>query len=103
MNILLCCSAGMSTSLLVQKMKKEAKEMGMDAKIWAVAMSSVQQDIKSADVLLVGPQIRFKLAELKKLGEAYGIPVEMISPTDYGMMNGKKVIEFALRLKKSRC
>ncbi len=100
MNILLCCAAGMSTSLLVQKMEKEAKNMGIDAKIWAVSVGSVEEHIKNADVLLVGPQIRFKLPELKKLGEANGIPVEMINPADYGMMNGKKVIEFAFSLKK---
>ena len=36
MNILLCCSAGMSTSLLVEKMKKAAQNMDVKAKIWAV-------------------------------------------------------------------
>lgn len=102
MNILLCCAAGMSTSLLVQKMEKEAKNMGIDAKIWAVSVDSVEDHIKNAEVLLVGPQIRFKLSELKKLGEANGIPVEMISPIDYGMMNGKKVIEFAFSLRKKK-
>lgn len=100
MNILLCCSAGMSTSLLVQKMEKEAANMGIDAKIWAISASTIEEHIKNADVLLVGPQIRFRLPELKKLGEARGIPVEMINPSDYGMLNGKKVLEFALSLKK---
>ncbi|EFR89497.1 phosphotransferase system, lactose/cellobiose-specific IIB subunit, partial [Listeria innocua FSL S4-378] len=35
--IMLVCSAGMSTSLLVTKMEKAAAEKGLEAKIFAVA------------------------------------------------------------------
>lgn len=33
-NILLACSAGMSTSLLVTKMEEAAKSRGIDVTIW---------------------------------------------------------------------
>ena len=36
MNILLCCSGGFSTSLVVSKMKEAAKQKGVDCRIWAV-------------------------------------------------------------------
>ncbi|TDT51903.1 PTS sugar transporter subunit IIB [Fonticella tunisiensis] len=98
MNILLCCAAGMSTSLLVQKMEAEAKNMGLDAKIWAVSVDEIRNHIDKADVLLVGPQIRYKLASLKELGKEKGIPVEMINTVDYGTLNGKNVVNFALKL-----
>ncbi|MGZ0051594.1 PTS sugar transporter subunit IIB [Brevibacillus gelatini] len=100
MNILLCCAAGMSTSLLVQKMEQAAREKGLEAKIWAVSADEVKQHIDQAQVLLLGPQVRYKLAEMRKEGEARGIPVDVISPVDYGSLNGKKVLEFALRLKQ---
>ncbi|MFV9510573.1 PTS sugar transporter subunit IIB [Tepidibacillus sp. LV47] len=100
MKILLCCAAGMSTSLLVQKMQQEANNQGIDAEIWAVSVDEVKNHLDRADVLLLGPQIRYKLTQFKKDGETKGIPVEMINPTDYGMVNGKKVLEFALSLKK---
>jgi len=100
MNILLCCAAGMSTSLLVQKMDKEAKSMGLDLKVWAVPAGEVKHQIDKADVLLLGPQIRYKLQGFKKMGEERGIPVAVIKPADYGTINGKNVIEFALSLKK---
>jgi cellobiose PTS system EIIB component len=96
MNILLVCAAGMSTSLLVTKMQQAAKEKGIDANIWAVSIDEAKAHIGKADVLLLGPQVRYKLAEFKKEGEAYGIPVDVINPVDYGMVNGKKVLEFAL-------
>lgn len=90
----------MSTSLLVQKMEKAAKEKGLYARIWAVSADEVKSNIDQADVLLLGPQVRYKLAEMKKEGEDRGIPVDVISTTDYGTLNGKNVLEFALRLKK---
>lgn len=42
MNILLCCAAGMSTSLLVTKMERAADAQGIEARIWAVSGAEVQ-------------------------------------------------------------
>ncbi|MEG0307999.1 MAG: PTS sugar transporter subunit IIB [Clostridium sp.] len=98
MNILLCCSAGMSTSLLVKKMQEAAKQMGVEAKIWAVGEAQVIDNLENADVLLLGPQIRFKLNDLRKLGQEKHIPVDVINMIDYGRINGKGVLEQAIRL-----
>ena len=59
--IMLVCSAGMSTSLLVTKMQKAAEAKGMDADIFAVSASEADQHLESkpVDVLLLGPQVRF--------------------------------------------
>lgn len=100
MNILLCCAAGMSTSLLVSKMEKAAKEKGIEAKIWAVSADSVKDHIDEANILLLGPQVKYLLGQMKKLGEQKGIPVDAINMIDYGMMNGEKVLEFAINLLK---
>lgn len=91
MNILLVCAAGMSTSLLVTKMEKSAQEQGKEYKIWAVSGDSVNQHIDKADVLLLGPQVRYLLPQLKKLGESKGVPVEVINTVHYGTCNGAEV------------
>ena len=44
--IMLVCNAGMSTSMLVTKMQKAAEAQGVDAKIWAVSLSEVDENIK---------------------------------------------------------
>lgn len=98
MNILLCCAAGMSTSLLVTKMEAYAKAQGMDAKIWAVGASEVNNHIDNADVLLLGPQVRYMLPNMKKVGVEKGIPVDAINPVHYGMCNGEEVVKFAKNL-----
>lgn len=98
MNILLCCAAGMSTSLLVTKMEKSADEQGKECKIWAVPGDAVKNHIDQADVLLLGPQVRYLLPQLKKLGEEKGVPVDVINPVHYGTCNGTEVVKFAEQL-----
>ena len=92
--IMLVCSAGMSTGLLVTKMEKAAQEKGMEADIFAVSASEadVNLDSKKVDVLLLGPQVRFLEKQFaEKLGPK-GIPLAIINMADYGMMNGEKVL-----------
>lgn len=98
MKILLCCAAGMSSSLLVRKMKKSAEEQGKEYQIWAVASDIVVKHIDKADVLLLGPQARYMFSELKKLGETKGVPVEIINTVHFGTFNGAEVLKFAEQL-----
>ena len=96
--ILLCCSAGMSTSMLVQRMRKAADERGMECHIEAQSVSTFDEAIKEFDVCLLGPQVRFQLDELRKVASPYGKNVDAISPMAYGMMKGDEVLEQALAL-----
>ena len=59
-NILLVCNAGMSTSMLVQKMQAAAKEQGIEATIQAKSVTDAANEIDKADVLLLGPTCRWK-------------------------------------------
>lgn len=96
--ILLCCAAGMSTSLLVNKMKAAATEKGIEVEIWAAPLEKAKEEFPKADVVLLGPQVKYALPEAKKLADENNINIDVINMTDYGMMNGKKVLETALNL-----
>lgn len=98
MNILLCCAAGMSTSLLVTKMEAAAKLQGVECRIWAESADAVKKHIDQADVLLLGPQVRYLLPQMKRLGEEKNIPVDSINPIHYGMCNGAEVLKSAIVL-----
>ena len=63
--IMLACSAGMSTSLLVTKMQEAAKEKGVECAIWAISEVNLQSEIEKCDVLLLGPQVRYILSKAK--------------------------------------
>ncbi|MEG0297157.1 MAG: PTS sugar transporter subunit IIB [Anaerorhabdus sp.] len=98
--IVLVCSAGMSTSLLVSKMEAAAKEQGVDCSIVAYGEAELKNHENEVDVLLLGPQVRFLINKLKAKFDPQGIPVEIINTIDYGTMNGAKVLKTALDLLK---
>jgi cellobiose PTS system EIIB component len=98
--IMLVCAAGMSTSLMVSKMKKAAEAKNIDAHIFAISASEFDDTLaeKEIDAVLLGPQVKFMQRQLApKLAEK-NIPIDAINMQYYGMMNGEKVLEQALKL-----
>lgn len=98
--IMLCCASGMSTSLLVEKMKKAAKEENVEVEIWAVGANEVKANADKADIILLGPQVRY--AQKKIESEAPGVPVANIGMREYGMMNGAAVLKQAIEIAKKK-
>jgi cellobiose PTS system EIIB component len=95
--ILLVCAAGMSTSLLVNKMKVAAKNKGLEIDISAMPISEAGSIINEVDVVLLGPQVRFQKAQVDSLVNGT-VPVEVIDMLAYGTMNGEAVLNRALEL-----
>lgn len=94
--IMLCCNAGMSTSLLVQKMQAEVASRGIDVEVEARPLNEAHDHTGEADIILLGPQIGYTKGDFEK--EVGGrIPVEVIPMVDYGRMNAAGIIDFALK------
>lgn len=91
--ILLACNGGVSTSMLVQKMEEAAEDQGIQIRIEAIPETDVE-DYTDWDILLLGPQIGHRKEEFSNLLD---MPVFIIESTDYGLMNGEKVLDFALK------
>ena len=89
--IVLCCAAGMSTSMLVNKMKAEAQQRALALEIYAVAVAEFERELPHADVILLGPQVKYEAGRLTAL-------VAVIDMADYGMMRGAAVLDKALAL-----
>lgn len=98
-NILLVCAMGMSTSILVNRMKEYAERENISVNINAMAISEAKEKIKNheVDIVLIGPQIRFQKKEIEEVAKGV-IPVEVINMKDYGRMDGQSVLERALAL-----
>lgn len=94
--ILLLCAAGMSTSMVVKKMKAAAEEKGLNVHIEAHSVDTITDYLNEYDLFLLGPQISFKKAELQALADTVGKRVDVIDMMDYGMMRGDKILETAL-------
>lgn len=103
--IMLNCSAGMSTSLLVTKMQEAAKEQGIDANIFACPASEASDKISQMEIdcVLLGPQVSYMKGDFESKVKGKGkdgkdIPLDVINMQDYGMMNGKNVLDQAEKL-----
>jgi cellobiose PTS system EIIB component len=97
--ILLVCAAGMSTSLLVNKMKEHAESIGEEIEIFALPISEASSVINDVDIVLLGPQVRYQKSQVESIAPE-NVPIEVIDMRDYGTMNGKAVLERALSLIK---
>ncbi|MCD9497278.1 PTS sugar transporter subunit IIB [Photobacterium carnosum] len=96
--ILLCCAAGMSTSMLVKKMQQAADEQALETMINAISISDIEEYLPEYDVVLLGPQVKYELARITELTAPLNKPVAVINMMDYGTMRGDKVLETALTL-----
>lgn len=88
--IYLICAAGLSTSMMVERMKKAAANEGYECTIEAVGIPMAESIIPNADCILLGPQIRFEKDNI--LAIAGDVPVAVIDMKNYGRMNGEAVI-----------
>lgn len=100
--IFLCCAAGMSTSMVMNKMKQAAAAKGIAVDIIAVSMDDFDHTLPNYDCCLLGPQIKYKFEEFNKKATAVGKKVAIIDSMDYGMMRGDKILDAALALLDER-
>ena len=94
--IMLVCTAGMSTSLLVNKMQDYAEKEGIEVEIFAESEGEATKYYDEIDCLLLGPQVKYLKSKIKKAIDRPEVVVEVINTVNYGTMNGKKVLDNAL-------
>jgi PTS system cellobiose-specific IIB component len=91
----------MSTSMLVQRMKEAAQKKGVEVSIKAVPVSEFKENLAEADIILLGPQVKYEQAKLQAQADPLGKKVAVIDMMDYGMMKGDVVLDKALKLLES--
>ena len=93
----------MSTSMLASKMQGVANEHDLPIEVEAFPDGKIGQIIEERhpDVILLGPQVKYRFNEISEKYGSTGIPIQVIDQTDYGMMNGEKVLKSAIKLMKS--
>lgn len=92
--IYLFCSAGMSTSLLVSKMRVQAEKYEVPVIIEAFPEALVGEKGPEADVILLGPQIAYMLPDIQRM--LTNKPVEVIDSALYGKVDGLGVLKAAV-------
>ena len=72
-----------------EKMKAAAEAQDFACEITAAPVSDAEAVGTEADLILLGPQVRFQMETVKK---QVTCPVTSIDPVSYGTMNGEKVL-----------
>jgi PTS system cellobiose-specific IIB component len=92
--VLLVCAAGMSSSMLEEKIRKAASAAGCKMDLKAIdSMRITLWDFEKdpMDVVLVAPQVRFKKRSIAEKAEPHGSVVQDIDTVAYGMMDGEMI------------
>jgi len=98
--IFLVCSAGMSTSMVVNKMREAAQAQSIDAEIKAYSQSEFNDVVDKYDVCLIAPQISYQFDYFNGICTGKGIGCGKIEMIDYGMMKGDAILKQAIALNK---
>ena len=90
----------MSTSILITKFRSSSEKKGHgQTRLLAYPEAQLNKETEDCDIALLGPQVGYRLKAAEQICKPKNIPVAVIPMVDYGMMNGEKVLEFALKLK----
>ena len=102
--VYLFCSAGMSTSMLASSMQDAANKYNLPIEVQAFPDGKIGEIVAEyhPDVILLGPQIKFRYKDIAKEYAQTGIPIAVIDAGDYGMMNGEKVLKTAIKMIKAK-
>ena len=97
-NILLACGAGASSGFIAQKMRKAAKQQGLEVSIRAVSDTEIMENIEEIGALLIGPHLKNRFEEIQKDVEPFGVKASIIDRRYYATLDGESVLKQALAL-----
>lgn len=91
-NIIVVCEAGITTSLLVQRLQQHVKQENVD---YAIESKNTEEGLdfvkqEQIDAVLLGPQVHHKAVEYEKSTDA---KILKISVNDYNNMNTLSIFE----------
>ncbi|WP_027334167.1 hypothetical protein [Mycoplasma elephantis] len=94
MNVLLICSGGMSTHILISSLEKEAKQLGIPFKANAIGVTEIEEyPNNDYQIILVAPQIRFKFIEFEKFAKQKNKLIYQIQPMEYNPVGASKLLK----------
>lgn len=95
MKILLCCLAGVTSTLFASKLKDAASRKVKDVTVWSASEHAVEYSINLADVVLVEPQLKGSLEKIKALDPSK--KVILINDEDFANFNAIKIFDEVLK------
>lgn len=95
MKVLMVCSGGMSSAIVVKAIKQEADKQNFPLEIKAVGTGEFEEEIKNGgyDLAIVAPQVKHRMDVFKEQAASANVPIELIVPMGYTPIGAPKVLE----------
>jgi len=94
MKVLMVCSGGMSSAIVVKAIKQEADKKGFPLEIKAVGTGEFEEELKAGyDLAIVAPQVKHRMSVFEAAAKSVNVPVELIVPMGYTPIGAPKVLE----------
>ncbi|MFD1068062.1 PTS sugar transporter subunit IIB [Oceanobacillus locisalsi] len=100
LKIIILCSWGATSSQLAKKVEEAAEKREIEVEVYPGGTGEFKQKASEYDVALLEPQVRHLKKEVTKIGEQYDVPVELVDQRAFALMDGDKVLDQALGMKK---
>lgn len=95
-NIILCCTVGMSLSLLSSKMNNIIKTENYPFQIQTTNLYTLESmDKEVPQIILLTPQVKYAKREINRRFK--DVPILDISMKEYGTMDAKGILEKILK------
>ena len=93
MKLLLVCSGGMSSAIVVKAIEKEAVKTGQDITVKSVGSGEYAEEVKNGwDLVLVAPQVRHRVDFFREAAAEHKVPLAIIPPQGYNPMGGAVIL-----------
>lgn len=100
--LVILCSWGATSSQLARKVQEAARRRGIELVADAGGTGEFKKKAGQFDVALLEPQVRHLKGEVERVAAEHGIPVDVVDPRAFALMDGDKVLDQVLALWKGR-
>ena len=96
MRILVVCGAGASSTFVARRIRKAADARALAATAEACPLDSLTDRLPTAQVVLLGPHLGDRLADVRRLSASAGVAVAVMPATVFSSPLGDEALDLAL-------
>lgn len=98
MKVLFVCVQGLSSAIVVNALKKQAKKENVDIEVLSVSIREFEREIdKGWNLAMIAPQVMHKYDHLNKVASEKGVPCILIEKDAYGPKTGDKLLKQVMK------
>lgn len=100
-NAIILCASAMSSSIIVEALRKAAPAVDVDLTVNCSASLRYRTfDFGSVDIVLIAPQVKGQLQDIRKFAVEKGydkLPFMLIPMREYGLAKGDAILKMMLQ------